>query len=82
MVCPCNENQIQNLGFASEEGVWAVNLKADPEHIPLLVDHKSIFPAYHMNKKYWITILLTAVTDFENLCDLTRQSYTLVEKKK
>ena len=74
--------KFKNLGFASEEGVWAVNLKADPEQIPQLVDQKSIFPAYHMNKKYWITILLTAVTDFEKLCDLTRQSYTLVEKKK
>ena len=74
--------KFKNLGFASEEGVWAVNLKADSEQIPQLVDQKSIFPAYHMNKKYWITILLTAVTDFEKLCDLTCQSYALVEKKK
>lgn len=74
--------KFKNLGFASEEPVWAVNLKADPQKIPQLIDQNSIFPAYHMNKKYWITILLTAVTDFEKLCDLTRQSYTLVEKKK
>ena len=34
-----------------------------------------------MNKTYWITVLLTAVTDFEKLCELTKKSYALVQKK-
>ena len=38
--------------------------------------------AYHMNKKHWITVLLTGVTDFDMLCDLTRQSFELVNGKK
>ena len=72
--------KFKNLGFASEEPVWAVNLKAaDAESV---VDGKSIFPAYHMNKKYWITVLLSAVTDFENLCKLTEKSFNLVRGKK
>lgn len=33
-----------------------------------------------MNKKYWITVLLTAVTDFDKLCELTKKSYALVQK--
>lgn len=70
--------KFKNLGFESEEPVWAVNLKA--ENIESITDKKSIFPAYHMNKKYWITVLLTAVTDFEQLCELTKKSYALVEK--
>lgn len=70
------------LGFQSEEKVWVVNLKTDSEKIEELVDRKSIFPAYHMNKKYWITVLLTSVTDFDLLCELTKRSYSLVEKKK
>lgn len=76
------EIKFKNLGFESEEPVWAVNLKADAEKIPELTDKKSIFPAYHMNKKYWITVLLTAVTDFEQLRALTRRSYELVSAKK
>ncbi len=32
--------KFKNLGFANEEPVWAVNLKADPEQIPQLVDQK------------------------------------------
>ena len=76
------EIKFKNLGFESDERVWAVNLKADAEKIPGITDKKSIFPAYHMNKKYWITVLLTSVTDFENLCNLTKRSYELVSAKK
>lgn len=71
--------KFKNLGFESEEPVWAVNLKADAKLIPELIDKKSIFPAYHMNKKYWITVVLTSVTDFEKLKKLTLQSRELVE---
>ena len=74
--------KFKNLGFENDEAVWAVNLKADAEKIPEITDKKSVFPAYHMNKKYWITVLLTAVTDFEQLCQLTRRSYELVAVKK
>lgn len=69
--------KFKNLGFESDEPVWAVNLKA--ENVESITDKKSIFPAYHMNKKYWITVLLTAVTDFEKLCELTKKSYALVQ---
>ncbi|MCQ2575436.1 MAG: MmcQ/YjbR family DNA-binding protein [Treponema sp.] len=72
----------KKLGFESEELVWCVNLKADEKKIPELVDRKSIFPAWHMNKKYWITIILTSVTSFEQLKELTGRSFELVMKKK
>lgn len=74
--------KFKNLGFESDETVWVVNLKADTEKITEITDKKSIFPAYHMNKKYWITVLLTALTDFEQLCELTRKSFELVSVKK
>ena len=70
--------KFKNLGFESDEPVWAVNLKA--ENVETITDKKSIFPAYHMNKKYWITVLLTAITDFDKLCELTKKSYSLVQK--
>lgn len=73
--------KFKNLGLDSEEPVWVVNLKADADKIPELVDKKSIFPAWHMNKKYWITIVLTAITDFYRLKELTIRSKELVEKK-
>lgn len=72
----------KQLGLTGDEEVWVVNIKADQTEIPNLIDHKSIFPAWHMNKKHWITVLLTAVTDFGKLCELTLKSYELVSKSK
>lgn len=72
----------KQLGLSGDEEVWVVNIKTDQAEIPNLIDHKSIFPAWHMNKKHWITVLLTAVTDFEKLCALTQKSYELVSKSK
>lgn len=69
----------KKFGFNSEELVWVVNLKTNPEKIESLIDNRSIFPAWHMNKKHWITILLTTVTDFEKLCELTKISFALVK---
>lgn len=70
----------KQLGLTGDENVWVVNMKADQAEIPYLIDNKSIFPAWHMNKKHWITVLLTAVTDFEKLCELTQKSWELVTK--
>ena len=72
----------RQLGLTGEEEVWVVNMKADSKTIPNLTDHKSIFPAWHMNKKHWITVLLTAVTNFERLQELTEKSYDAVLSKK
>ena len=71
----------RQLGLNGDEEVWVVNIKAEQDTIPTLIDRKSIFPAWHMNKKHWITVLLTAATDFEKLCELTQKSYELVERK-
>ena len=70
----------KQLGLTGNEEVWVVNMKAEQDAIPTLIDRKSIFPAWHMNKKHWITVLLTAATDFEKLCGLTQKSYELVCK--
>ena len=72
----------KKLGIESDEPVWVVNLKADAEKIPELVDSNTIFPAWHMNKKYWITVILTTITDFNQLCKLTERSFELVMLKK
>ena len=72
----------RQLGLTGDEEVWVVNMKADQTEIPTLIDKKSIFPAWHMNKKHWITVLLTAATDFEKLCGLTQKSWELVTKTK
>lgn len=72
-----------NMGCKnSEEKIWTVNLKSDPDIIPEIIDGKSIFPAYHMNKKHWITLVLTAAGDLKKICALTERSFELVNAQK
>lgn len=73
----------KQLGLGSgNEDVWVVNMKHDADDIPSVIDRLSVFPAWHMSKKHWITVLLTAITDFEKLCELTQRSFELVGKRK
>lgn len=57
-----------------------MNLKIDKDKIPSIIDNKSIFKAYHMNKKYWITVLLDNTIDKNYLHSLVDESYSLVMK--
>lgn len=72
----------RKFGFESDDPVSVVNLKVDPDKKDLLIDGKSVFPGYHMNKKHWVSVLLTAVTSWERLSEMTRRSYELVKGKK
>lgn len=38
--------------------IEVINVKLDDKIIPDLLKKKGIYPAYHMNKKYWVTIIL------------------------
>lgn len=49
------ENKINNQ---SDEIVEIIDLKYPKEDITSIIDNKTIFPGYHMNKKHWITIIL------------------------
>lgn len=70
----------KTLGFKQEKLVDVINLKNTPEKVQLLLNQKNIFPAYHMNKKHWFTILLNNDINFELLKQLIDESYQLVEK--
>lgn len=69
----------KSMGIDSEGKCDVINLKADPERIPDLTDNIHIYPAYHMNKKHWISVLLNEGCDIESLKGLIRNSYYLVE---
>jgi predicted DNA-binding protein (MmcQ/YjbR family) len=38
--------------------VEVINVKIDPARLPELLDRPGYRPAYHMNKRSWVTILL------------------------
>ena len=70
------------LGLEGDEKIDVLNVKLSPEHIEKLIDRTHYFPAYHMNKKYWMSVMLDRTTDIEEVKRLLDESYLLVEAKK
>lgn len=67
------------LGLQGDEKVEILNLKPlEPEKV---VDFKCILPGYHMNKKYWVSILLEKCENMHQIFDLIDQSYALAANK-
>ncbi|HQQ83974.1 MAG TPA: MmcQ/YjbR family DNA-binding protein [Cyclobacteriaceae bacterium] len=61
------------------ESFEGVNLKVDPEYgAELRERYEFIIPAYHMNKKHWITVQIRNGVPVQLLRQLIDQSYNLV----
>lgn len=59
-----------------------VNLKCDPIlAVALRQEHEGITPGYHMNKKYWNTVLLNGDISKEKIYFMIDMSYDLVYNK-
>lgn len=67
------------LNIEKEGKIDVLNIKNTPEKIMALIDHQHFFPAYHMNKKYWVTVLLDSQVDLEQVKALLDDSYQLVD---
>ena len=61
--------------------VEVMNIKLDPEKIKELHKEKGFYPAYHMNKKNWISILLNDTVPDKVLFDLLDESHRFTIKK-
>ena len=62
--------------------VEVVNIKLDPEKIQELHKEKGFYPAYHMNKKNWISILLNDIVPDQVLLTLLDESHSFTLPKK
>lgn len=82
----------QTLVFRVQEKMFAltdimdyplrVNLKCDPEAvIELQEKYESVLPGYHMNKKYWITVILDNSIPDREVYSWIDRSYQLVYDK-
>ncbi len=60
------------------QDVEVINVKLDPEEIKKLLKKEGFYKAYHMNKTYWITIVLDDTLRDEEIMDLIIKSYNLV----
>ena len=72
----------KSLGLVAKGTLDVVNIKLPPEKVLDLIDRVHFYPAYHMNKKHWITIVLDKEVDEPLVQHLLEESYGLVEKLK
>ncbi len=57
-----------------------INLRCEPVTRECLLSEGRCFPAYHMNKKNWISIILDDNIDFQILCNIIDESYNIVNR--
>lgn len=56
-----------------------ISLKSDPTLSDVLrKKYESVMPGYHLNKKYWNTIILSGQLEDQEVIDLINHSYYLV----
>ncbi len=56
--------------------VEIIDIKLEPNEIEDLLKHDGYYPAYHMNKKSWITIILNNTISDEKIMSLIDKSYS------
>lgn len=72
-----NMNKIDNK---EDKNIEIINLKLDPIIINGLLKEEGYYPAYHMNKKNWITIILNDKVKDEIIFYLINESYKNTNK--
>ena len=70
------------LELEDDNIIDVINLKSDPMLIGSLRGQKGYFPAYHMNKEKWISVLLGDAGLDEPIKNLLVLSYELTAPKK
>lgn len=68
------------FGYDDNTFVDIINLRCEPVTRECLLSEGRCFPAYHMNKKNWISIILDDNIDFEILCNIIDESYNIVNR--
>ena len=69
------------LGLSGDETADVLNLKCDPLMIGSLLTQPGYFPAYHMSKDKWLSILLDGPAPDEEIKQLLDLSYDLTRPK-
>ncbi len=69
------------FGFEGEKLLEVVNMKLPEELIGSFGKEDGVYPAYHMNKHHWISVLLDRADD-ETVELLTHASYIATQSQK
>jgi len=70
------------LDLADDSPVDVLNVKCPSELIGSLRMQEGILPAYHMNKRHWVSVLLDGTVPLEEVCGLLDISFDQTARKK
>ena len=89
-ICRRKDNQKQYLailsvkgskiGLETDEVVEVIDLRVPKDKISYILQCNNIYPAYHMNKKSWITIVLDNSINMTDIYEYIDESYLLAKK--
>lgn len=72
--------QGNKLGLETDEIIEVIDLRVPEDDLPRLIKQKKFYPAYHMNKKHWITIILDGSVPIDEIFKFIDKSYELAKK--
>ena len=72
----------EKLGLPKGEALDLMDIKCDTIMIGSLLSTKGFFPAYHMNKNHWISIVLDGSVSDDQIIPLLELSYDSVAPKR
>lgn len=71
----------KKLGVDKSGIVEVLNLRVEPNALDDLIDNKSYFKAWHMNKKHWFSVILDGCVPSDELFQKISNSYEIASKK-
>ena len=76
------EVEADKIGMDGDRMIDLLNVKCDPALIGSLLLKDGFFPAYHMSKDNWVSILLDDRMNDEKIKTLLDMSYELTKNRK
>lgn len=74
--------QRNKLGLDGDEYVDVLDIKCSPDVRDALLEQQGFLPAYHLNRKNWITVLLDGTVDSQTVLNLVDESYNIASGRK
>lgn len=79
----CGSDRIDVLnGKCDSDRIDVLNVKCEPDMVAVLAHQEGFAPAYHMNKRHWLTVRLDGSVSREQIFHLLDISYELTGNKK
>lgn len=68
--------------YKDDEKIYVLNVRVNSEDTQKIISEHGFYPAYHMNKKNWVSISLDNTVDIHKIFQKIDESYNLVLNKK